>query len=355
MFAVLSATAFAVGAALSFRRPTQRIHTQPGRFPWRDRLLQQIGVIELFSGSGLIALAILTSGGARLFRESYEALGDQLFSTGSFGVGMLILTQGLALTTIGVEHRKLKLVVICQAIFTGVMLLFGARSAGLIPGLITLILLNKRGIKIPRFAAIVGVAFLLWVIAIVGAARHEGVMNSLSESSSATPVDALIELGGSLQTVSLSFQWIESGDQFQLGGGYWLPLERMIGLVVPGVRKDLETDKRAMNMVLVSREHGLGGSAVAESYYNFGLWGAFLFFLPLGYLVGYLDRAGNPVSVAWLVAIFYPLLMDVRSWFISVPAIILVAIVPLIGAWMYRNRKGANRNSEQLAMLAESL
>jgi hypothetical protein len=354
LFAVLSATAFALGAVLSFRRSAQTMTGNRGGFPWHDALLQRTGAIELFCGSGVILFAILTSGGTRLFGESYEALGDQLFSAGSFGIGMLILTQGLALTAIGVKPQKVKLVLACQAIFTGVMLLFGARSAALIPGLIMLVILNKRGIRIPRPAAIGGIVLLLWVIAIVGAARHEGVINNLSASSSATPVDALMELGGSLQTVSLSFQWIEAGDQFQLGGGYWLPFERMIGLIVPGVRTDLETDKRAMNMVLLSREHGLGGSVVAESYYNFGLWGALLFFLPVGYLVGYLDRASNPISTAWFVAIFYPLLMEVRNWFISVPAMILFALVPLIAAEMCRNRRAVNRRPQQLPEPARS-
>jgi hypothetical protein len=142
-----------------------------------------------------------------------------------------------------------------------------------------------------------------------------------------------------LQTVSLAVGWIEGGDQQLWGGGYWLPIERGVGLFIPGVRRDIATDPRAMGEVLLSRASGLGGSAVAESFYNFGPAGA-LVFVVFGYLLGYIELAAHsPYTLAWGGVILYALTLEIRNWFISVPAMIVVGSIPILIGYCLRERR----------------
>ena len=332
LFSVLCVTAFAVGTAATMSARYARIEpAEAERPPWNDDLLWRLGLIETVVGSGMVLYAIMLSGGVVVFTQSYKSHFDDLFAANAFVYGIMLVTQGVVFAALGVSQRTVKRILVYMAVFTSVMLLLGARTDGLAPILLLVVALHKRGIRIPRWLLVVGLVPLLWTISFVGAARLEGVLGSGQDvASSASPVKALMELGGSLETVSLSFQWIRGGDPLLLGGGYWLPFERAIGFVVPEVRQDLTYDPRAMSEILVSRTHGLGGSGVAESYYNFGLLGAIIFFFPLGYLIGRLDWADTPRSTAWFVAILLPLIIDVRNWFLSAPAMIFVAVLPLV-------------------------
>jgi hypothetical protein len=264
---------------------------------------------------------------------------------------VLLFTFGVPIALASVRRGVMWPLLCLEGICAGVMLLLGARTAALCGPLLVVIVLSKRGIRIPRWVGVGCIVLLFWVIAIVGVARQGAVSDNISSAKSAGPLDALLEMGGSLYTVRLFDGWILDGDRFQLGGGYWLPFERAIGLAIPGVRADLHTDPRAASEVLSSRTNGLGGSVVAEAYYNFGLFAPLLFFMPLGWLLGRLDRfADNPLSVAWLVVVFYPLLMEVRGWFLSVPAMMVLGAAPLLlrsfSVWRQRLRQNLPEKAE---------
>lgn len=337
LLALLCLTAFALGSGLSLGM-TSRLHVSLKAGRWQDEPLQKLGLLELVVGVGMIVVAIVKSGGYAIFTEAYRALYDDLFGKGLYAIGINLATQGLLFSAIGVKQRGLKTVFLCQGAFTCILLAFGARSNALIPALLFFVIMEKRKIKLPRWIMVGAPLILLWVIAIVGAARNEAVLGNARETAFVvTPMDGLLELGASLHTVALGVEWIKGGDKIQLGGGYWLPFERMIGLLVPEVRRPLETDPRAMSEVLLSRERGLGGSTVAESYYNFGMIGALIFFLPLGYLIGRLNNADTPIATAWFIVFLYPFLIDVRNWFLSVPAMVLTGIVPMAALYLYRS------------------
>ena len=289
-----------------------------------------LGVAEALLGAGLVAVAIVQGGGTQVFETAYIDLYSSVFS-GPFGYGVMIFTIGISTAVAGAERRHFRVLIGAQASWACVMLLLGARSAALIGTLMAVMVLAKRGIRIPRWAAAVSIVAVLWVGAVVGVARQGAVRDNFATATAASPLDALLEMGGSLYTVSLFDDWLKNGDSLQLGGGYWLPFERGIGFVLPAMRSDLASDPRSASQVLLSRTSGLGGSVVAEAFYNFGPFAPLVVFVPIGYLMAYLDRAAyTPTSLAWLVVLFYPLLMEVRGWFISVPAIVALGAVPLI-------------------------
>ncbi len=326
LIALLCAAAFTIGVAASAGQRSNR----PLRLQrWRGNApLAALGWIGVLAGALIIVFGMVRGGGSQVFLTPYGDLFDSLFS-GPFAYGVMLFNLGVPMAITGAKPGGTWALLCLQALCTGVMLLLGARSAALFGPLLVLMVLTKRGMKIPRWLGVTSLVAVFWVIAIVGVARQGAVKDNVL--ATAGPLDALLEMGGSLYTVRLFDGWILDGDSFQLGGGYWLPFERAIGLAIPGVRSDLNTDPRAASEVIASRTDGLGGSAVAEAYYNFGLFSPFLFFLPLGWLLGYLDRVAlSPLSTAWLVVATYPLLMEVRGWFLSVPAMIAIGAAPLV-------------------------
>jgi hypothetical protein len=342
LIALLCAAAFTIGAAVSSGRRMSRLRPQRWN---QDASLAAIGCIEILSGAALIGFSIIRGGGGQVFLTPYADLFDSVFS-GPFTYGVILFTFGIPIALASVRRSCMWIFLGLQGLCACVMLLLGARTAALFGPLLVVIVLAKRGVRIPRWIAVTSVVTVFWVIALVGVARQGAVRDNITSATAAGPLDALLEMGGSLYTVRLFDTWILDGDSFQLGGGYWLPFERAIGLVVPGVRADLTADPRAASEVLTSRTHGLGGSVVAEAYYNFGLFAPLVFFLPLGWLLGCLDRlADSPLSVAWLVVVLYPLLMEVRGWFLSVPAMIAVGAAPLLLRTFSMWRQGL-RNKE---------
>ena len=335
LIALTSAAAFTAGISVFSGWPVNR---EPDG-PWNhDSFLTKAAVIEAIVGGVLILFSIAQAGGAEVFHLGYGDLFDTVFA-GPFSNGVFLLTFGIPIALAGCKPSYFKVLFGAQILFTFFMLLLGARSAALFGPLMTVMVLSKRGVRVPRWVMAAAFIAVLWVIAIVSVARQGGVRDNLETATAARPVDALLEMGGSLYTVSLFDSWVLDGDALQMGASYWLPFERAIGLVIPSVRSDLHSDPRAASEVLLSRTSGLGGSAVAEAHYNFGPF-AFMFFLPIGWLIVYLDRsARSAISTAWLVVMFYPLLLEVRGWFISVPAITALGAVPLLVLTAYNKRR----------------
>jgi hypothetical protein len=295
-----------------------------------DVSLAWLGLVEALLGVGFVVSCVVQGGGRQAFETSYIKLYDSVFA-GSFGYGVVIFTIGISIALAGVRRRQFPVLLGVGVLWACVMLLLGARSAALFCALMAVIVLVKRGAIVPRWIAVGAVVAVFWLAAVVGVARQGAVQDNLAAATDSSPLDALLEMGGSLYTVSLFDNWVLSGDNLQLGGGYWLPFERAIGLLLPNVRSDLATDPRAASQVLLSRASGLGGSVVAEAYYNFGPLAPLIVFVPLGLLMAYLDRSARAsVSTAWLIVLFYPLLMEVRDWFISVPAMIALGAIPLL-------------------------
>ena len=329
LIALACASAFTAGVSLlSGRRSSARAHPAPP--PDADYWLGWMGTAEALAGGGMVVYSILQGGGSRVFDASYMSLYNSLFSE-LFSYGIMIFTIGISTALAGIQRKYFRLVVGIQVVWSCAMLLLGARTAALLGSLVAVMIMSKRGVKIPRLLAIAALVTVLWVIAVVGAARKDSVREGFAEASSSSPVSALAEMGASLYTVSLFDQWVSNGDPLQRGAGYWLPFERALGFVLPSARSDLGTDPRAPSEVLGSRSTGLGGSVVAEADYNFGPFAPVLVFVPLALLIAYLDRAAlTPMSIAWFAVLFYPLLAEVRGWFLSVPVMCAIGAAPLL-------------------------
>ncbi len=319
--------AFVVGAGLAAVANQAKARSLPSFT--RSRSGFQVGLLTALGGLCWLGFILLREGGLQVFETDYIQLYDTVLAS-SFSVAVFFVATGCLMALLAAPPRLVWLPLGLLSAGAVAVLLTGSRQLALIGPLAVGTLMAKRGLRLNKLLMTLACVAVLFAIAYVGAARREGVLGSSVDVGSIDPVNAMIEMGASLQTTSLAFDWIHNGDEFLLGGSYWLPLERAIGLLIPSMRVDLATDPRAMNMVLDSRTRGLGGSAVAESYYNFGISGVFVFLL-LGYALASLEvRARSPHAAAWLGVVLYAVLFQARNWFISVPILLFLGALPIL-------------------------
>jgi hypothetical protein len=324
IYALLCTVAFAIGAGLasSYSQP------ETTRATFEDLPKFQVGIVTAAAGLAWLYLQIYREGGLELFGSGYAQMYGTVFGSG-FSLAIFFVSVGSCIAFLSAPRGFAWLPLALQFAASMPVLLTGARQFALIGPLVLAVLSAKRGVRLGLIRAGICCVLMLWVISYVGQTRGQGVVEGVPSTGQVSPISALVEMGGSLQTTSLSVDWVRNGDSFLLGGSYWLPFERGLGLLLP-LRSDLATDPRAMNMVMVSRISGLGGSAVAESYYNFSVFGV-LFFVALGFLLARLDDAArSPISAGVLGVVLYAFVFQARNWFLSVPNLIFLGLIPIM-------------------------
>jgi O-antigen polysaccharide polymerase Wzy len=339
-YSLLCVIAFAIGCLLV--PPGRRAAEEPAG---TSLLRFAAGAATAVAGVGWLYFLMLRAGGLDLFGSGYAALYNTVFGP-DFATAVFLVSAGCFLAIVSAPARLVWAPVVLQLAGSVPVLLTGSRQFALIGPLVLAVLAVRRGIRVGFVTSAISCAMVLWLISYVGETRSHGVMEGVT-SHAVGPVGALVEMGGSLETTSLALDWIENGDSYLLGGSYCLPFERGLGLVLP-LRQSLETDPRAMNMVMVSRIGGLGGSAVAESYYNFSVFGT-LYFLLLGVLLARIDAAGGSAASSILGVVLYAFLFQARNWFLSVPLFVILGLVPLAACLFLETLLKGRGGSEEVA------
>ncbi len=268
------------------------------------------------------------AGGAGILFGSYETflavVGESIALTLTYygiNVGMVFLAaaQPAAL-------RRVAFAIFC--LWGLIALPLGLRGEVLFPGLTALVIMAKRR---PPFSAKVALLLgllLLSSIAALREVRQVGVQNVGSTTVSASPLDALTELGSSLRPVSEVVYWRATGDQFIDGASYWAPFDRALAKIIPGRGWKLppaEADPRVLGSLATMRGDGaIGFSVVAEAYRNFGPAGVCVIMALIGLLLGRLDLWPPTVERQILLGvILVPILVEVRNDFTATPFQIL--------------------------------
>jgi len=247
-----------------------------------------------------------------------------------------MVTIGAIVAILNSNKSNRWLPILLQCLLTAVVLMTGARQYALVGALVFAVIAAKGGLRVRPIFVVCGGLLVLVLITLVSARRNAGMLSSTGSADNLPLTAALSEMGGTLETASLVIGWIDESDSLVWGGGYWLPIERGLGLIIPDLRKDLETDPRALSEVLASRTSGLGGSAVAESFYNFGFAGVVVF-AAFGCALAYMgSKARTPTSLTLEGVLLYALTHEVRNWFLSVPAMIALGAIPILLAFCFR-------------------
>ena len=271
----------------------------------------------------------------------------EFFQTNSAGRGlgafMLVFPGAVVTLLVSAQSRKQKIFAWTVAAFGAALLLFsGYRSALFFPILVAGALLVKTGKRIPLWVpAVVGLAVILVIPAITqvrqaeyGEISGEMVEEAMAETSA---IDGFLELGGTLGVFAKTLIVVPNVAPYQYGKSYIVAVRNAI----PNLGFEMQESQRAeglrdsrfdddalynlppsdwmtfyINPHAFQKGTGVGFSAIAEPYINFGYLGVLVYFVLLGALVAWLDGLDlryHPWLLLLCSAVGWALLKTVRN------------------------------------------
>jgi hypothetical protein len=312
---------------------------------------------ELALAGDLCIAAGLALLGLGLYRHGLEALlapYEIFFPVFSLDFSRAVLVVGfgaLLVLASGVRAPHVRWALALFIVVATPVFLIGGRSAPMFVTVALLVTAIQRGM-VPKLRWLIAAALLLLsAIAVVRVSRQHGlatIADVAAESSPATPVAGLTELGGSLAPVWAVIDSEERwGRGYFFGETYLFPLWRAWTRLAGVERSDPEIDPRFI-AASIDREYGsIGFSTVAEAYANGGTAGVVLFAVVWGTLLGWLERSGRtPYGRARLGAVLLPMLFDVRNSFIFVPAWAGTGLAVVAVAYVVRGRRPDSGQSD---------
>ena len=212
----------------------------------------------------------------------------------------------------------------------------GLRGEVLFPLGAAVVVAVRNGYKLSLFRALIIFVLLLSFISVVRQIRQVGLSEIAAEEVDLNPIDALLEMGGSLRSVTETVAWEAAGEDFIYGASYWAPLERLILRFVPGIDSpNAFYDYRLLNVLIMRRVGPIGYSPIAEAFRNFGAIGVFMILLLTGVLLGRLDLwPSTTIRNSLLVVIYVPLLVQIRNSFTSVPFQWIIGLVLILAVYI---------------------
>ena len=327
---ILALMAYLAGTSLAVWKWPLRKQAAPVNVRYHNAVISHCGLAIFLGGLVMFLWGMRSLGFDRLlgatYFETYKLTNwyDPRFFVTSLNVAPI----GLYLMAAAAPWRRIFPVLVIVAIWSSVIFWLGFRGFGLIPVITVLAVIHKRGFRLPNLVYIAAVAVMLFVIPMITVLRDARLgERSISEEAGAwRPLAAVTEMGASLRPLVHTVQYMET-ERFRWGRTYW----RGLLAVFPNVSRDwaggsylpLEelppshwVTKQAAPW---SYTHfgGLGFSAVAEPYMNFGTAGVVLYFVALPALLVWADRCdfSRPTRLATWAVLLGPLLWTTRNSF----------------------------------------
>ena len=328
-FSCMCLLGFLAGCALSVIVRGSGKHVvkdEPDAENWLgNKCLGATGTVLLASGVMVGALGFLMAGGLGVYSFSYVDILDNVLPV--LSPCLTLLGIGLPMTIAAAPTRYLKWIIILELACAVFFMSLGIRMYAVFPFIVLVVLLAKRGIRVRA-----GTLALIVVIGLAAFSVMREMRNAFGsggrsvEVSAALPLEAITELGGTCQTVSLVIAWIDNGNDFALGKSYaygfaWLFRDR-------SNRSSSGYAPAQFEWFLFNNFQGGGGSMVGEAFYNFGWFGGMLVFPVLAFVLCRFDaRANTPRKLAVLGIVLYAVLSWTRAQFTQLPGFLLYAVV----------------------------
>jgi hypothetical protein len=327
---VLALLAYQLGVALALLpkrtggkapRPARRYYCTP---------LCGMGIFLICLGALAFWAGVHSLGLDRLLRADYAQIYvlSSRYDPRLFATSMTLVPTGFFLAAAGARWRQLPWVLTAAGAWTALILALGFRGYALVPVITLVAVLHQRGLRAPRWLQAAALAACLILIPAIRDLRAERLSErTLSRLlARSAPLAALEEAGGSLRALVHTVQFVDT-EPFRWGRTYWQALKSAL----PNIALDWSggsyigfTDLPPSHWLTLQAapetyraQGGLGFSAVAEPYLNFGAWGVGVYFCLLGFglvSAGRWDR-GLPTRLAFWAVIFGPLLWTVRNDF----------------------------------------
>lgn len=299
------------------------------------------GLGLLMAAGCFLVMLVLQVG--NLFTYSRMDLFHYRGDTRGLALFMMTLPSAAVLLVIGARtfvQKTLAISVACSSL--GLFLLSGYRSAALFPLLIGVILWRKTGRHIPIGVAAAMVGLIVLIIPAVAILRASGTYETLSSQKvsesieRADPANTFVELGGTAGILAATLKFVPDSDPFRYGLTYVHALREAIPNIAVTARqsdRDVFLKRGATRDGLIDlapsdwltyklepikfyNGEGVGFSAIAEPYLNFGYPGVVACFMLMGFLLGRLDQKTLWAEPRWLLfcgAVFWPLVRTVRN------------------------------------------
>jgi hypothetical protein len=287
--------------------------------------------------------------------EIYASADSRLLQTALFWLLPVAALLALAGARPGREARRALALLAAAAL---VLLWAGDRGGGVALAAAAAVIWTYGQGPVPRRLVVMGAFAVLIVIPTIGTIRQlPRSAVTLDEvrtaAAAASPLAALTEMGGSVRPLIETMERVPAESPYRLGGSYAQASLRVVpnlGLTTASTEwsdpESLPPNHWITYLVApwtYAAYGGIGFSAVAEPYLNFGVAGIAAYFLGLGVLLGRLDRALAAAPARRLLAlaavVLMPLLLTARNDFhgFARAAVWGVAIVMLV-EWAHGGR-----------------
>ncbi len=324
---ILAITSFQVGTAWASREGSPQAGAVVSS-PAGDAVIFHCGVAIFAIGLAALAVGVSRLGWDRLVNATYfETYRLQQHSDPRFFVtSLFVVPIGLYLATAAGPWRRLLPVSVVGLLWASALFYLGFRGFALIPLVTVLAILVKRGLTLPRWVYVAGISTLLVLISSVRVLRDSRLSDrgSWAGLTFEAPTSSLHELGGSILPLVHTLRLMQTED-YRWGRTYW----RALGEIVPNVTLEWEAERFVPTEELPPSHWvtklaapwryrnygGLGFSAVAEPYMNFGIPAVVAFFLFLGWALVRAEHwgAAGPHAIAAWAIVLGPLLWTTRN------------------------------------------
>ncbi|WP_157467367.1 O-antigen polysaccharide polymerase Wzy [Frankia sp. QA3] len=310
-------------------RPEIVAADRPAAAPDRPDLRAPAGFVLLaVSVVGLVAI-VLAAGGFGLLVGSYAAVGQTALRGPLVPYALLGVGLGLLLAVIDGPSRWRTAALVVFALFAVVALPLGLRGEVMFPAVAAAAVAARRRIVVRGVVVLLGAVVLLALIGGLREIRQSGLAATRLSAITFSPVDGIAELGASIRPIGSVLEWRdEFGERPPAGATFYGQLDRLVsGRLLGRPQPSQFSDERLFNVLMLDREGPIGGSPIAEAYYNFGARGVVGFLLLTGLLVAWMDhgRSVRKTDTACLV-LLVPLITEVRNAFAAVPVQALLGL-----------------------------
>jgi len=293
-------------------------------------LIGFIGLIMLFMGVSTLELFTMDYGESFAIRMTRDPR--------LFGVGYLFTLIGMVITGVGSSRNQIRWVCIVSIAFLLPIYFYGFRGHVTVYLISFLLIWNLKESYVGRRVAILGLVAVVLLSPAIKMVRSSTDLSLIEGIKNTNPISFFLEAGGSIKPLIETINEIE-----YYNSGYWYGKSYAIAAfrIIPNLWPEWEKGKidyvtpsawitRRVDPWIYARGGGLGYSAIAEPYLNFGLIGVIGFFIAIGYFLERYEHAiiNRPKSLAIFISFCAALFWTTRNDFTEF-------LRPAIWSWIY--------------------